>query len=69
MDKVQTKVRQPFFNFLIRPSNRYDVLKEGVHDVKWDQLIYQKPQLHASKIRIPYCSGAWYLSSVMLIYA
>jgi hypothetical protein len=44
------KVRQPFFNFLIRPSDRYDVLKEGVHNVKWDQLICQKQQLHASKI-------------------
>jgi hypothetical protein len=37
--------------------HRYDVSKEGVHDVKWDQLICQKPQLHASKICILYCSG------------
>jgi hypothetical protein len=69
IDKVQTKVRQPFFNFLICPSHCYDVLKEGVQDVKWDQLICQKPQQHASKIRILYRSGAQYLSSVMLIHA
>jgi hypothetical protein len=46
-----------------------EVLKEGVHDVKWDQLICQNPQLHASNIRIPYRSGVWYSSSVKLIYA
>jgi hypothetical protein len=43
--------------------HRYDVLKEGVRDVKWDQLICQRPQLHTSKIR-----GAQYSSSVTLIY-
>jgi hypothetical protein len=42
VDEVQTKVRQPFFNFLICPSHRYNVLKEWVHDVKWDQLICQQ---------------------------
>jgi hypothetical protein len=61
-------VRQPFFNFKNRPSHRYDFLKEGSYDVKRDQLICQKPQLHASKIRIPHRSGARYSSSVTLIY-
>jgi hypothetical protein len=27
-------------------------MKEGAQDVKWDQLIFQNPQLNASKIRI-----------------
>jgi hypothetical protein len=43
--------------------------KEGPYDVKWDQLICQKPQLHSSKICIPYRSSARFSSSVTLIYA
>jgi hypothetical protein len=34
-------------NFLNRPSHRYDLLKEGSHDAKSDQLICQNLQLHA----------------------
>jgi hypothetical protein len=33
-------------------SHGYDFLKEGAHDVKWDQLICQNLQLNAIKIRI-----------------
>jgi hypothetical protein len=33
------------------PQSRETIpLKEGAHDVKWDQLICQNPQLNASKI-------------------
>jgi hypothetical protein len=37
-------------NFKNHPSHHYDVSKEAVDDVKWDQLIYQKQQLQTSKI-------------------
>jgi hypothetical protein len=42
----------PSLIFKIFSSHRYDVLKEGVQDVKWDQMIFQILQLYGRKIHI-----------------
>jgi hypothetical protein len=42
---MRTKLRyaNPSLIFKNRPSHRYDVLKDGAYDVKWDQLIFPEP--------------------------